>query len=173
MRQLIISVILVWPLVAAGRGNPPVAAAVAASEALASADGTLLAVVAVKGKEKGAAANESRVEIRRRGKTLLRAHDFSSSDGEYGYYVDGARWTPDSRFFVFRMRSSGGHSPMWAPVVFWSRRTNRFYQVNDYTADIAFSVISPDKVTLSTWPDMKPATISLFKLGPSQTTKLR
>ena len=138
-----------------------------------SPDGALTAIVFPTGKEKGAEEYESRVEIHRKGGTLLGAHDFSSSDGEHGYGVDVARWTPDLQFFVFRMRNSGGHSPMFAPVVFWSRRANHFYQLNDYTADEIFSVTSPDEVSVSTWPEMKPVTISLKELGQSDVTTLQ
>jgi hypothetical protein len=35
---------------------------------------------------------------------------------------------------------------MYAPVVFWSRKANRFHQLNDYTADQTFSVDSPADV---------------------------
>jgi hypothetical protein len=75
--------------------------------------------------------------------------------------VDAAQWTPDSQFFIFRLRNSGGHMPMYAPVAFWSRSRNHFYQLVDYTADQIFSVTAPDKVSMETWPNMKPATIAL------------
>jgi hypothetical protein len=87
-------------------------------------------------------------------------HDFSSADGQHGYGVDGAQWTPDSQFFVCRMSNSGGHSPMYAPVVFWSRKRNRFYQLNAYTADRTFSITTPDTVNVDTWPGLNPATVS-------------
>lgn len=61
---------------------------------------------------------------------------------------------------------------MYAPVVFWSRKTNRFCQLNDYTADQAFSVIGPDRVKVSTWPDLHPATVSLSRLKKTQITEL-
>ena len=61
---------------------------------------------------------------------------------------------------------------MYTPVVFWSRRKNCFYQLNDYTGDMTFSISAPDKVSLSSWPDMKPVTLSLHRLQESQITKL-
>ena len=70
------------------------------------------------------------------------------------------------------MRSSGGHSPAYAPVVFWSRMKNCFYQLDDYTGDISFSLSAPDKVSLSTWPDMKPVTVSLHLVKDDQISKL-
>lgn len=54
---------------------------------------------------------------------------------------------------------------MYAPLVFWSRKANRFYQLNDYTADQGLSVASPEKVSVFTWPDLKPVTLSLGAIG--------
>lgn len=144
-----------------------------ASKTYISWEGALEAIVLPAGKARGFENYESRVEIRRRNGALLQAHDFSSADGEHGYGVAVAQWTPDTRFFVFSMRNSGGHSPMYAPVAFWSRRTNRFYQLNNYTASQILSVESPDKVKLSTWPDMKPVTISLRTLPETEVTVLQ
>ena len=91
-----------------------------------SPDGKLTAVVVPVDKQTGFEEYESRISILLGGSRQLSVHDFSSADGEHGYGVDVAQWTPDSQFFVCRMRNSGGHSPMYAPVVFWSRRTKRF-----------------------------------------------
>jgi len=139
---------------------------------LASPDKKLVANIIAVGKEKGLEWYESRIEVRRHDGTLLSGQDFSSSDGDHGYGADLASWTPDSRFFVARMRSSGGHSPAYAPVVFWSRKRNCFYQLDDYTGDISFSVSAPDKVSLSTWPGMKPVTVSLHLVKGDQISKL-
>jgi hypothetical protein len=139
-------------------------------QALKSPDGTLRAVVKPARNQN---VDESRVSILDSGGKQLRTHDFSSSNGDHGYRVDGAQWTPDSQFFVFRMRSSGGHSPMYAPLVFWSRKTNRFYQVNNYTADQTFSIRSPEEVSVNTWPDMKPVTVSLGALPRAEFNELR
>jgi len=138
-----------------------------------SPDNTLLATVVPADKQKGFEEQESFVEIRSKDGARLRKHDFSSSDGEHGYGVDGAGWTPDSQFFVFRLRSSGGQSPMYAPVVFWSRRKNRFYHLDDYTADMTFSDAAPDKVKVDSWPDLKPATVSLHALQDREVSELR
>lgn len=145
----------------------------AGSEIFASPDDMLLAVVIPVDKHEGFEELESSVEMRSKAGARLRKHDFSSPDGEHGSGVDGAAWTPDSQFFVFRLRNSGGHSPMYAPVVFWSRRRNRFYQLNDYTADMTFSVAAPDRVRADTWPDLKPATVSLHALQDREVSGLR
>jgi hypothetical protein len=115
---------------------------------------------------------ENRVEIQDAKRTVLCVHDFSSPDGEHGYGVDAAEWTSDSQFVVFRLRSSGGHMPMYAPVVFWSRSTNHFYQLDNYTADQSFSVTSPAKIAVETWPELAPATVSLRELGGVKVSQL-
>ena len=71
------------------------------------------------------------------------------------------------------MSDSGGHSPMYKPVVFWSRRTNRFYQLNDYTANETYSVTSPAKIAVETWPSLKPATVSLSDVSALKLSELR
>jgi hypothetical protein len=131
---------------------------------LASPDGQLTAVIS------GQA--ESRISIQRTDGAALGQHDFSSADGQKGYVADGAQWTPDSRFLVIRMRSSGGHIPNYALVVYWSRKTRRFYHMPNYTADQIFSVAAPDKVDVSTWPELKPATISLHSVSESDRNQL-
>ena len=143
------------------------------NRSFAAPNGLFSAVVLAGGKEKGAEGAESRVEVRDAKGVVLCAHDFSSADGEHGYGVDTAQWTPDSQFFVFRMRNSGGHMPEWAPVVFWSKDRNHFYQLDDYTADQTFSVRSPSRIVVDTWPGLKPSTVSLKDLGALKLTQLR
>lgn len=138
-----------------------------------SPDGKLTAVVTPVDKKRGFEKYESRILILGRGGVKISRRDFSSEDGEHGYGVDGAQWTRDSQYFVCRMRNSGGHSPMYAPVVFWSRRTKHFYQLNDYTADRIFSIAAPDKVNVDSWPELDPATVSLESVKNNQVTELR
>ena len=158
----------------AGRGQTAQSVPSSSSNAsFVSPQGGLTATVVASGKEKGYEQAESRVEIRNTKGTLLCAHDFSSPDGEHGYSVDTAQWTPDSQFFVFSMRNSGGHMPMYVPVVFWSRGTNHFYQLDNYTAVQTFSVTSPAKITVDTWPNLKPATVSLSDVARLKPTQLR
>ncbi len=118
-------------------------------------------------------ATESTISILGDDGSSLATHNFSSQWGDQGYIVDSVRWTPDSQFCVFRMRSSGGHSPMFAPIVIWNRKANRLYSQVNYTADIVFSVAAPDKLKASTWPQMKPATVSLHMLTDSELSELR
>lgn len=65
---------------------------------LESPDGMLVAVVS--SSKVLEATIESRIEIRiSNGKNLLK-RDYSSSDGEHGFGVKKALWTPDSQFFL-------------------------------------------------------------------------
>ena len=64
---------------------------------------------------------ESRMELRSRSGRLLAEQDYSSVDGEHGYGVKKAVWTPDSNFFVYSLENSGGHSPWHTPVEFYRR----------------------------------------------------
>jgi hypothetical protein len=137
-----------------------------------SPDGMFVANVIPNGKEVGNKRAEDKIKIADKNGKVMSFYDFSSEDGEHGYGLDGGQWTVDSKFFVFRLRNSGGHSPMNAPIVFWSRSDSSFYQLNDVTGDIAFSVSPPDEVAASSLPDMKPAEISLNHLKPGQATLL-
>lgn len=142
-------------------------------EEFKSPDARLMAIVVAADKKKGFEKYESRILILRSGGAQIGMHDFSSPDGEHGYGVAGARWTPDSQYFVCRMSNSGGHSPMYSPVVFWSRKTNHFYQLKAYTANRTFTIAAPDKVIVDSWPDLQPTTVSLASVKESQVTELR
>lgn len=137
------------------------------AEDVESPDHQLRAVIKQRGQ-----TGESQISILARDGSQIRAYDFSSVDGDHGYGVDGAHWTPDSQYFVVRMRSSGGHSPLFAPIVFWSRKANQFYSLKGYTGDITFVVLAPDRVRASTWPDMRDATVSLHGLKSTDITEL-
>jgi hypothetical protein len=173
MKYLVLLALLLLLASGVKSQNPHSQLKLAPNESFMSPDSRFTATVVANGKEKRFEQAESLVEIRNRTGAVLRVHDFSSPDGEHGYGVDTAQWTQDSQFFVFTMSNSGGHSPMYKPVVFWSRRTNRFYQLNDYTADETFSVTSPAKIAVATWPDLKPATVSLAGVNGMKTTQLR
>jgi len=138
-----------------------------------SPDARFTAVVTPADKKIGFEKYESRIAIQSSGGIQVSTHDFSSEDGEHGYGVDGAQWTPDSQHFVCQMRNSGGHSPMYAPVVFWSRKTNHFYQLSDCTADRIFKIAAPDRVSVDSWPGLEPATVSLGAVKEGQVTELR
>ena len=69
---------------------------------------------------------ESRVVIRSRDGDTLASKDYSSPRGFNGYHVVNAKWSPDSKFFVYSMSSSGGHSPWQFPMAVYGREENAF-----------------------------------------------
>ena len=91
-----------------------------------SPDGTLCAVV-VYLPTRRYGASESIVKMQTTTGHLLASRDYASPDGSHGYAVEQADWTPDSRFFVFSLVNSGGHSPWHSPAHFYSRRRHCFY----------------------------------------------
>jgi len=90
---------------------------------------------------------ESWIEMRNASNKLLFSHSFGSEDGEHGFGVEQAAWTPDSQFFVFSMSSSGGHQPWHSPTYFVARRDNKLRSLDDYLGPITdpeFKVGPPD-----------------------------
>ncbi len=121
----------------------------AVAKSYTSPDGRLQADVLSTGP-----AQESRVEIRDKQGVLLASGDYSSGDGEHGQIVDEARWTPDSRFFVFSTYSSGGHQPWQAPTYFFDRQQSKIRALAEFLppiADSKFKLRAPDLITVSIW----------------------
>lgn len=120
--------------------------------AFCSPDGKLVARIAPVSVKDGHPARERVVEIRTRKGRVLARRTYKSRDGEHGYGVVHTGWTPNSRFFVWSMESSGGHSPWHFPTDFWSRRDNRIYSldrlVNGSVTSDGFQVSPPDRIRL-------------------------
>jgi hypothetical protein len=138
-----------------------------------SPDGTLRAVVFPVDISLDATPDmESRVVIRARAGDTLASKDYSSPRGFNGYYVVNARWSPDSKFFVYSMSSSGGHSPWQFPMAVYSREKNSFAAFSDMidgkpTTSADFKFVGPHTVVASTWKqpgavdDKVPVTVDL------------
>ncbi len=99
---------------------------------------------------------ESRVVIRSRAGDTLTSQDYSSPRGTNGYYVDHAKWSPDSQFFVYSMSSSGGHSPWSFPIMVYSRKQKRIAKFSDMiggapTLSGEFSFSGPHTLDATTW----------------------
>src|SRR5260221_9023286 len=75
---------------------------------------------------------EARLAILNRAGAVLYRKDFSSSGCEHGYVIVRGEWSPDSKFFVFNVESTGGHQPGHLPVYFYSRRENKLYRLEDF-----------------------------------------
>jgi hypothetical protein len=99
---------------------------------------------------------ESRIVIRSRAGDTLTSQDYSSPRGTNGYYVDHAKWSPDSQFFVYSMISSGGHSPWSFPIMVYSRKQKRIAKFSDMiggapTLSGEFSFSGPHTLDATTW----------------------
>lgn len=97
-------------------------------------------------------SGESRIEIRSADGSLLFSQDYASEDGEHGFGVEHAAWTPDSKFFIYSLSSSGGHQPWHFPTDFIEvsgAGRSRLHQLDDYVGPITdpdFKVLPPDTV---------------------------
>jgi hypothetical protein len=99
-----------------------------------SPDGRYVAdVVAVSG------SGESRVVVKAKNGRMICSKSYASKDGEHGLCVEKAFWTPNSRFFVYIMSSSGGHQPWHFPVDFCSIHYSTTRSLDDYVGPITSS----------------------------------
>jgi hypothetical protein len=115
---------------------------------------------------------ESRVVFRSNSGDTLTSQDYSSPRGINGYYVASAQWSPDSRFFVFSLISSGGHSPWSYPMKVYNLKKNLVANFSDMingnpTMSKDFRFSGPHTVIVSTWrqrgsiDDPVPVTVDL------------
>lgn len=97
-----------------------------------NADGSKIVVLPA-GKTSGRPNNESKVKFYSRDNQRLCTLDLSSPDGEHGFGLIKAAWTPDEQYFVLSLASSGGHQPWHTPIVFYSLRDNMIRSLDSYT----------------------------------------
>ena len=116
-------------------------------------------------------SGESRVEIRAASGALLCSRSYGSADGEHGFGVERAAWTPDSRFFVYSMSSSGGHQAWHFPTDFIAIQDCRIRRLDQFVGPITdpeFKLRAPDivRVVGRRKEDLEEATfnVSLRKL---------
>jgi hypothetical protein len=94
------------------------------------------------------------LEIRDSSGKVTQRKDYTSEDGEHGFMLDTAAWTPDSRFFIFTTFSSGGHMAWQYPTFFFDIRDKSIHDFNDFLPPIAsgaFTVKAPDSITITIW----------------------
>ena len=144
------------------RGFLPLLILFAAASASASAQGAktyvspdkaLRAIITPVGLE-GRDSNESIVEIRGARNALLLKKSFASEDGEHGYGVIKAAWTPDSQFFVFSVESSGGHQPWHAPTFVYRRGDSKLLALDDFVGPVSspdFELKAPALLNTEKW----------------------
>jgi hypothetical protein len=122
-----------------------------------NADGSKVVVSPV-GKLSGHQDNESKLEFYSTGNQRLCTLDYSSEDGEHGFGVVKAAWTPDSQYFVFSLTSSGGHQSWHAPTLFYSVKIRAIFSLDGYVegSGIAkgdFTLKAPNIVVTEVWKD--------------------
>jgi hypothetical protein len=136
------------------------------TQTLKSPDSTIIAEVNFAKKPEATA--ESRVVLRAKNGTVLAQRDYSSEDGEHGYGVTNAAWTPDSQFYVYSLQSSGGHSPWHSPVQVFCRADNKIRSLDDALNDAVMSpefvISAPDRVTVDLYFSKQTKTVGLHQL---------
>jgi len=97
-------------------------------------DGTRVVILPIRKwtREPGYKSYESRVEFYSPQHEMLCALDYSSEDSEHGFGIVKAAWTPDNKYFVFSLTSSGGHQSWHFPTYFYSTQDSKIYTLDDY-----------------------------------------
>jgi hypothetical protein len=94
-------------------------------------------------------SGESKIIIKTKKGKLLCSKNYGSETGEHGFGAEHAAWTPDSRFFVYSMSSSGGHQAWHFPTDFISTHDFKVRRLDDYLGPITdpdFELSSPDVI---------------------------
>jgi hypothetical protein len=126
----------------------PFAAFAQKADTFVSSDGSLRAEIQSVRKKPGGAA-ESKIEILSKDGKRVWIVKYSSADGEHGFGVVKAAWTPDSQYFVYSLASSGGHEPERSPVFFYDRKVERVRSFDEEVGVVInpdFSLAAPDVV---------------------------
>lgn len=92
-------------------------------------------------------SDESKIILETKKGKVICSKNYSSETGEHGFRVENASWTPDSRFFVYSMSSSGGHQAWHSPTYFISMQDFKVRRLDDYLGEITyphFELIAPD-----------------------------
>ena len=102
--------------------------------------------------------------------------DYISLDGSHGFGVAKAQWTPDERYFVFSMTSSGGHSVMSTPTQFFSLRDQSLCSLDSYADKLPiefaeFGLSAPNTVKVTVNGSEKPVLVALGSLEAKATNK--
>lgn len=137
-------------------------------------DGTRVVVLPVS-KPSNRNDSESKLEFYSPKNQMLCTLDYSSEDGNHGFGVVKAAWTPDNHYFVFSLASSGGHQPWHAPTLFYSAGDNTVRSLDSY-ADAAgiskrdFRLHAPNVVLTEVWRDQQSVSTS-FRLDSLMSDK--
>ena len=123
-----------------------------------------------------AAGYESLVTVLAEDGKALCTIDYASDDGEHGFAVAKAEWTPDSRFFVYSLTSSGGHQPWHTPTDFYDRIHGVLRSLDNYFPEgiskADFLLVAPNTVETEVWRGRPvPISVSLAALPAAQNSK--
>lgn len=100
--------------------------------------------------------HENKIEFYSAENQILCTLDYSSEDGEHGFGVVKAAWTPDGKYFVYSLTSSGGHQSWHAPTLFYSVRNSEIHSLDSYVKASGiskgdFALKSPNVVLTEVW----------------------
>lgn len=127
-------------------------------------------VVSPVDKDSGHLDKESKLEFYSPEDQRLCTLDYSSADGEHGFSVVKAAWTPDGQYFVFSMTSSGGHQSWHAPTLFYSQKNKAVFDLDSYVeasgiSKAEFVLKAPNTILTEAWKGKEvPVSLSLDKL---------
>ena len=76
-------------------------------------------------------SGESEIALQTIDGKILCSKSYGSADGEHGFGVERAAWTPDSQFFVYSMSSSGGHQSWHFPTHVISIRNAKIMDIDN------------------------------------------
>jgi hypothetical protein len=113
-----------------------------------SPDGKFKGIV-ISTKKSGTGSEESQIEMRGSDGTLLFQNSYESDDGEHGFGVVRAGWSPDSKFFVYSMTSSGGHQAWHFPTNFIAVTDLKIHELDNLLGLITspdFKFAPPDTI---------------------------
>lgn len=95
---------------------------------------------------------ESRVQFLVAGR-LVADKSFGSDGGQHGYDLVSAEWTPDSRYFIFNLSSSGGHQVLNSPILVFSTQSKRIrlLKLPPRIMPSSFRLLGNDKISVEGW----------------------
>ena len=119
---------------------------------------------------------ESKVLLRSAKGKIMCSRSYASKDGEHGFGVEEAAWTPDSKFFVYSLLNSGGRQPWHAPIDFISVQDFKVRSLDGYTGPIMnprFEISPPDVVHGIGQSRSKPGGESNFAVSLSAVVEVK
>jgi hypothetical protein len=122
--------------------------------------------------------SEGSVEIKDKSGKSIAMRDFRSTNGRPGYDIGQVMWTPDSQFLVIHIFGAGGHHSVEdSPLLYFSRKDQRFHVVIDDSGNpvsddvMQFKVEAPAQLTVALLSSKKlvKASLSDMKASPAES----